>query len=96
LKSFESKEGSEGAIEKGEVREGERGEGEERCGHNITSNPFASFNKRHRESYLNSSIVKKKLRPFFSFKTSIFCRNPHKKLGIGERLASPFGRYLTP
>jgi hypothetical protein len=66
-KTFESREGSEGTIEKGEVREGERGEGEERCGHNITSNPFTSFKKRHCGSYLNYSPVKKKSGISFHF-----------------------------
>jgi hypothetical protein len=59
-------------LKRGEVGEGERGEGEERCGHNITSNPFASFNKRHCESYLNYSTVKKKSVILSSFKISFF------------------------
>ncbi|MHA2314067.1 MAG: hypothetical protein ACXACF_02090 [Candidatus Hermodarchaeia archaeon] len=46
-------------------REGERGEGEERCGHNITSYPFASFKREVSANYLNYSTVEQKLARFF-------------------------------
>jgi hypothetical protein len=39
---------------------GERGEGEERCGHNITSCPFASFKEEISGTYLNSNTERKK------------------------------------
>jgi hypothetical protein len=59
MRTMRSNEGSEGAIEKGiRGREGERGEGEERCGHNISSYPFASFKDLVSVNYLNSPVKK--------------------------------------
>jgi len=61
----EIREGSEGAIKRGEVGEGGGGRGSEGRARNDADTtlhhiPFASFKKRTFETYLNYSILRKK------------------------------------